>query len=228
MLRVLMYSPDQKMHSLLASALRPECMVINETSVESLKRSAAGGQAPVIVLDLDSNYYSLPEQTALYESVAECSLPIVVMTDDLRQSTSIEFMLRGAFDCLRKPPSLLEFKVVLRRAHEHTLMKAELEKMRRTIDSGHGCDQLIGSSGRSQVVYDLIRRVSGLNAFVLITGESGTGKELVARAIHNVGSRSKQPFIAVSCGAIPESLIESELFGHEKGAFTGSAGSHAG
>jgi DNA-binding NtrC family response regulator len=91
-----------------------------------------------------------------------------------------------------------------------------------------GCDQLVGSSGRAQVVYDLIRRLANLNAFVLITGESGTGKELVARALHNQGNRARHPFIAVSCGAIPESLIEAELFGHEKGAFTGSTGSRAG
>jgi DNA-binding NtrC family response regulator len=100
--------------------------------------------------------------------------------------------------------------------------------MRLTLSLTHGCDRLVGSSGRAQVVYDLIRRVANLNAFVLISGESGTGKELVARAIHNRGNRAKHPFIAVSCGAIPESLIEAELFGHERGAFTGSTASRAG
>src|SRR5689334_15684962 len=107
-------------------------------------------------------------------------------------------------------------------------MKADLEKMRQTMSLTYGCDQLVGSSGRSQLVYDLIRRVANLSAFVLITGESGTGKELVARAIHNIGSRAKQPFVAVSCGAIPESLIESELFGSERGAYTGSNSARAG
>src|ERR1051325_1542340 len=106
-------------------------------------------------------------------------------------------------------------------------MKAELEKMR-AMSAMHQCDKLVGSSGRAQVVYDLIRRVASLNAFVLVTGESGTGKELVAQAIHNPGNRAKHPFVAVSCGAIPESLIESELFGHEKGAYTGSNGARAG
>jgi DNA-binding NtrC family response regulator len=92
----------------------------------------------------------------------------------------------------------------------------------------HGCDQLVGSSDGAQKVYDLIRRVANLPAFVMINGESGTGKELVARAIHNLGARADRPFVAVSCGAIPETLIEAELFGHEKGAFTGSIGSRAG
>jgi DNA-binding NtrC family response regulator len=79
-----------------------------------------------------------------------------------------------------------------------------------------------------QRVYELVRRVTNLNAAVLVTGESGTGKELIARAIHNLGSRSNRPFVAVSCGAIPETLIEAELFGHEKGAFTGTVGAREG
>jgi len=107
-------------------------------------------------------------------------------------------------------------------------MKAEVHQMRERLNQAHGFDGLVGSSGRAHVVYDLIRRVANLNAYVLITGESGTGKELVARAIHAQGNRRSQPFIAVSCGAIPESLIEAELFGHEKGAYTGSAGARAG
>ena len=92
-------------------------------------------------------------------------------------------------------------------------------------DSGIRCDELVGSSQGAQKVYDLIRRVANLPAFVLINGESGTGKELVARAIHNLGARANRPFVAVSCGAIPESLVEAELFGSEKGAYTGSTGS---
>ncbi len=90
------------------------------------------------------------------------------------------------------------------------------------------CGQLVGSSGRLQAVYELIRRVTNLDAYVLITGESGTGKELVARAIHSLSRRALQPFLAVSCGAIPETLIEAELFGHEKGAYTNSTASRAG
>jgi transcriptional regulator with PAS, ATPase and Fis domain len=90
------------------------------------------------------------------------------------------------------------------------------------------CDRLIGSSPQIRQVYQLVHRVANLNASVLVTGESGTGKELIARAIHNLGSRSERPFVAVSCGAIPETLIEAELFGHEKGAFTGTVGAREG
>jgi DNA-binding NtrC family response regulator len=140
----------------------------------------------------------------------------------------MEFMQRGAHDCVRKPPSLVEFKVIVGRAYEHALMKKELERNRLTMATTHGCDRLVGSSDRAQEVYQLIHRVANLNAFVLIAGESGTGKELVARAIHQQSNRAAHPFVAVSCGAIPESLIEAELFGHEKGAFTGSTGSRPG
>ena len=198
------------------------------SSKERLRQACFGVQATVLVLDLDCNYSSLPQQLELYDQIADCPIPIIVMTDDLRPSTAMEFIQRGAFDCIRKPPSLLEFKVIVRRAHAQAQMKAELDGMRQTMRLTHGCDQLVGSSGRAQVVYDLIRRVADLNAFVLIEGESGTGKELVARAIHNLGNRATEPFVAVSSGAIPESLIEAELFGHEKGAFTGSTGARAG
>src|SRR5580698_3207778 len=100
-------------------------------------------------------------------------------------------------------------------------MKRDLANARQQLPPS-GCDRMIGSSPRCQIVYDLIRRVASLDASVLITGESGTGKELIARSIHNLGNRKDLPFVAVSCGAIPQTLIEAELFGAEKGAFTGS------
>ncbi len=104
----------------------------------------------------------------------------------------------------------------------------ELSDLRGAARFEPTCDRLIGSGSSSQGVYDLIRRVSNLDAFILITGESGTGKELVARAIHNLSHRSAAPFVAVSCGAIPETLLEAELFGSERGAYTGSIGSREG
>src|SRR5712692_2130028 len=126
-----------------------------------------------------------------------------------------------------KTATIPELTAMLRSAQEHMIAKKELENAP-TQDEASRCDGLIGSSARSQVVYDLIRRVCNLDAFVLITGESGTGKELVARAIHNLSHRADHPFVAVSCGAIPETLIEAELFGHEKGAFTGTNGAREG
>jgi DNA-binding NtrC family response regulator len=226
MVQLLLHSIDPKLAPLLASALKFDCSVNLETEPSKLGRSTETHD--VLILDFDSNYLSMKEQLALMDRVSDCAIPIIVMKDDLRASSTTEFLCRGAFDCIRKPPSILELQVVIRRAYEHHVMKTELAAMRKAAATVHRCDQLVGSSPRAQALYDMIRRVADLNAFVSITGESGTGKELVARAIHNLGNRADQPFVAVSCGAIPESLIESELFGHEKGAFTGSTGIRVG
>jgi DNA-binding NtrC family response regulator len=229
MVRVAIYSPDLQLKRLLTSALKSEYSVVSDFDEHDLRELLRDrSKIDVLVLDLDSNRLTLDRQLAFCDEIGSTSVPIVVMTDDLRRSTAVEFLRRGAFDCVRKPPSLIEFKVIIGRAHEQALTKAELERARQNLTSRCSCDQLVGSSGRSQIVYDLIRRVADLPASVLITAESGTGKELVARAIHNVGNRASEPFIAVSCGAIPESLIEAELFGHERGAFTGSTGARAG
>ena len=227
MIHLVLHTPDTKVQLLLASALKGEYEIDLEPSDQNLRNIAAQSSTDVIVVDFDSNYSPLQHQLAFCDEISDSRVPIIVMTDDLRVSTAIEFLQRGAFDCVRKPPSLTELKVVIRRAYEHAQMKKELDLMRQTVHK-FSCDHLVGSSGRAQVLYDLIGRVANLSASVLITGESGTGKELAARAIHNLGSRNRQPFVAVSCGAIPESLIEAELFGHEKGSFTGSIGTRIG
>jgi transcriptional regulator with PAS, ATPase and Fis domain len=118
---------------------------------------------------------------------------------------------------------------MLRRAFEHTVLQRKLDQVQQSFEEvSYGCDRMIGHSSPMQQVYDLVSRVANVNASVLVTGESGTGKELIAQAIHNLGSRSQRPFVAVCCGAIPETLIEAELFGHEKGAFTGTVGAREG
>jgi DNA-binding NtrC family response regulator len=117
---------------------------------------------------------------------------------------------------------------MLNRACENSALKRQLENVQQRLEEPGSCDRLIGSSPQMRRVYQLVHSVASLNAAVLVTGESGTGKELIARAIHNLGSRADRPFVAVSCGAIPETLIESELFGHEKGAFTGTVGAREG
>jgi DNA-binding NtrC family response regulator len=227
MIRVLIHSQDSKLQPLLSSALRPEFTVSLITDRDDVKRLARPDSADVLLLDFESRLEN-DEELSIEDDLSHASIPVVVMTSDLSRVRAMEFLEKGAYDCIRKPPSILELKIIIRRAYEHASMKREVELARRLSESGLACDRLVGTSGRARVVYDLIRRVSELNAFVLIHGESGTGKELVARAIHNLGNRAKEPFVAVSCGAIPESLIESELFGHEKGAFTGSTGARAG
>ena len=150
------------------------------------------------------------------------------MADDGLRSTAFELVKTGAFGYCRRPPSIRDLKTMLSRAYENSLLKRQVEAVHQRMEDPVACDRLIGSSTHMQRVYQMVHRVTNLNAAVLVTGESGTGKELIARAIHNLGSRASRPFVAVSCGAIPETLIEAELFGHEKGAFTGTVGAREG
>jgi DNA-binding NtrC family response regulator len=221
MIRLLLYS-ESKLQSVLALTLGPDYHVVVESRKEKVRRLLAGDQVDVLIVDLDSAHSALGEQLAFLAEIKGSRVPVVVMTDDDRRSTAMELVGQGVYDYFRKPPSIMELKFVVGRAHEHAKLKKELGLAKQKLSNAGRCDRLIGSSARSQVVYEMIRRVADLNAFVLITGESGTGKELVAQAIHNLSSRAHAPFIGISCGAIPESLIEAELFGHERGAFTGA------
>jgi DNA-binding NtrC family response regulator len=229
MIRLLVHSRDSRLLPLLGSALHPEFEVRVESDRTRATQLSVAGQADLIVLDFDSNYSGLSDDNlALFDDLQGCGIPIVVMSDDKTRSTALQLMQRSSCDYIRKPPSLVELKIILRRAYDHACLKRELEDTRETAHPLPACDRLVGSGPMVQGVYDLIQRVSNLDAYVLITGESGSGKELVARAIHNLSQRSSAPFVTVSCGAIPETLLEAELFGHEKGAYTGTVGSRKG
>lgn len=228
MIPLLVHSRDLRLQPVLSAALHPEFEVRVESDAARVKELAFSKQAEVLILDFDSDYSDLKSHLALFDEIESCGIPIVVMSDDKTRSTALELMNRSACDYFRKPPSLVELRFILRRAYEHVCLRRELNNMRAMTPLQPSCDQLVGQGALSQGVYDLIRRVADLDAFVLISGESGTGKELVARAIHNLSCRSGEPFVAVSCGAIPETLLEAELFGHEKGAYTGTVGSREG
>ena len=150
------------------------------------------------------------------------------MADDGLRATADELVRQGAFGYCRRPPSIRDLRIMLRRAHESSTLKRQREQQQQSIETMGDRDQMVGGSPAMQQVHHLIDCVSSIDASVLITGDSGTGKELVARAIHNRGNRGSRPFVAVACGAIPETLIEAELFGHEKGAYTGTVGSREG
>jgi DNA-binding NtrC family response regulator len=221
MIRLLLYSQDLNLQMLLAPTLGSEFSVFIERRMDRVREIVSKGQCDVLILDLDSTSCPIPQQLCFFEEIRDFGVPVVVMTDDDGRALAMDLVQRGVSNYIRKPPALLELKIVVRRAHDFAVLKRELESIRKRLPvAGYG--QMIGSSPRSQVVYDLIRRVANLEASVLINGESGTGKELIARSIHNLGNRKGRPFVAISCGAIPETLIEAELFGTEKGAFTGA------
>jgi len=137
--------------------------------------------------------------------------------------TAVEAMRHGATDFLTKPVNLKELELVLERVLRSRKAETENRQLREQLDSKFGMENIVGSSPKMQAVFDTVRQVAGSRATVLIQGESGTGKELVARAIHQLSSRKNASFVPVHCAALSSTLLESELFGHEKGAFTGAA-----
>jgi two-component system NtrC family response regulator len=146
----------------------------------------------------------------------------VVLTGKSSLETAIAALRHGAFDYLTKPCKLVEIEALLRRVQEKRKLTQQYRALKRRLERIEGSPQLIGKSTGMESVRKLISKVAPTHSTVLILGETGTGKELVARAVHDQSPRAGEPFVAINCGALPETLIESELFGHRKGAFTGA------
>jgi two-component system response regulator PilR (NtrC family) len=152
---------------------------------------------------------------------------VIVMTAHGGLEAAVEAMRRGAYDFITKPFSNAELRALVDKAFEKRALLAENEALRARVDRDHPRD-LLGRSEAMRRIEDLVHRVAPSRTTILITGESGTGKERIARAIHETSERRDKPFLVVNCGAIPEMLIESELFGHDRGAFTGATSRHLG
>ena len=148
--------------------------------------------------------------------------PCVVMTAYGSVESAVEAMRKGAYDYVTKPLDLERVQILLRRAVRTAKVEAENAKLRQELDRTHGLERILGASPAMQAVLEKVRQVADSRANVLLEGESGTGKEMVARAIHGLSSRRQGPFVAVHCAALSPQLLESELFGHEKGSFTGA------
>jgi DNA-binding NtrC family response regulator len=148
--------------------------------------------------------------------------PIIMLTDHSELKIAVRATQLGAFDFLPKPIDHEQVLVVVRRALETNALQLEVEDLRRKLGEGGGLASQMGPSPQTRQIIDQVRTVAASTFTVLISGETGTGKELVAQAIHRESDRRQKPFIAIDCGAIPEQLLESELFGHERGAFTGA------
>lgn len=153
----------------------------------------------------------------------DSDIQCIVITGYATVTTAVEAMKAGAFDYLMKPFNSAEVLILIKRALEFQNLQVENQQLKRNIEGRYRFDNLIGNSEGIEKVCSLIEKVSDTDSTILILGESGTGKELVARTIHYNSPRRHKPLIPINCGAIPETLLESELFGHEKGAFTGAS-----
>lgn len=161
--------------------------------------------------------------TLIQRILARTPQPIcILLTAYGSIETAVEAMKRGAFDFLTKPVNLDQLDLLLQRALRTRDMEVENRALREQLDSRFGVENIIGQSAALQEVLETVRQVASSRANVLIQGETGTGKELIAQAIHRLSPRAKAPLVTVHCAALPATLLESELFGHEKGAFTGA------
>ncbi len=154
--------------------------------------------------------------------------PMVVLCDSENRLLPVGVMERGAYDSVSNPPNIVELRLILKRAYKFYAAEKEVERLRATAPGTGRLHELLGTSRVMQEMFALVQKIAPCDVNVLITGETGTGKELLARAIHQLSGRSARPLVAFSCVNLPETLIEDELFGHEKGAFTGAMMSRRG
>ncbi len=221
-IRVLVVDDDAPFQGLLMDALTGLGYEVEtaSTAEEGIEKARAGDFA------LALHDVKLPGMSGVdaLPHLAEVApgMDVIVMTGYASKGSGVEAMKRGAYDYFTKPFSISEMDVVIRRALEKRKLEQELETLRRNLRTDSPLENIIGQSQPMQQVKERIARVAELDTDVLVVGETGTGKELVSDTIHALSHRASGPFVKLNCAAIPESLLESELFGHEKGAFTGA------
>ncbi|HEX8950187.1 MAG TPA: sigma-54 dependent transcriptional regulator, partial [Polyangia bacterium] len=221
--RVLVVDDEREMADTVAEYLsgrgyRAEIAVGGRAALQALKRKEFDAVISDLRMDGIDGLDVLEAARA-----ADPTRPVIIMTAYGTIDGAIEAVRRGAAQYLTKPFKMEEAALMLERALGERGLRRENEQLRRAVEERLGFRNLVGKSAVMQQLYDLLERVSIVSSPVLVTGESGTGKELVARALHHGGPRAKAPFVAISCAAITETLLESELFGHQKGAFTGAS-----
>ena len=220
--RILVVDDEQSMRGFLEIFLAREgYAVCTAADVDTAAAHLESDEIDLVITDMQ-----MPEKTGLdlilaAREVSPETVAIVVTAFGTTDS-AISAMKEGAYDYLTKPFKVDELRIVIEKALEKKLLSNENQRLRRELENQSRDRNILGSSRVMQEVFELIAQVAETKTNVLVSGESGTGKELVARAIHDQSNRASEPFIAINCGAIPENLLESELFGHVKGAFTGA------
>jgi DNA-binding NtrC family response regulator len=221
-LKILIIDDDEVGGRLLQAILNPEGYTISVAHRGEQGLALAKSETPhLVILDL-----MLPDMSGL-EVLEKLmherpQLPVVMLTASADVKTAVRALQLGAFDYLTKPVDQDEIVLTVKRALERSELQAEVKELRRQVGQGAGLETTMGPSVQVKEIIDQVRTVAASEFSVLVLGETGTGKELVAQAIHRQSARRNKPFVALDCGAIPETLLETELFGHERGAFTGA------
>jgi two-component system response regulator HydG len=222
--RILVVDDEVNARTALAELLRDEGYVV-ESAGDAFK---ALGKLSDFAPDLVLTDLKMPgmDGLALLDKLRadDPDLPVIVMTAFGDVETAVRAMRAGARDYLAKPVNVGELSVVVARELELRRIRAEAGLLRARLQEKYSFENIIGSAAPMQTVFKTVAQIAGSRASVLITGESGTGKELIAAAVHQRSPRAKAPFVKLHCAALAESLLESELFGHERGSFTGAAG----
>jgi DNA-binding NtrC family response regulator len=218
--RILIVDDDQSLCRMIEAFLRTQSFEPSGyTSAEAAFAALRTEEFDAVLTDLNMpgmNGVELCERIVANRP----DVPVVVMTAFGSLETAVAALRAGAYDFVTKPVEMDVLTFVIQRAVKHRSLQQEVKKLSEIVEKSTRCDGLIGESTLMQQLFDRIRRVADSEISVLICGESGTGKELVAKALHVQSRRREGPFVAVNCAAIPESLLESELFGHKRGAFT--------
>jgi len=218
--QVLIVDDEPEMRSVLSDILKDEgCVVDTANSGEQALAKMQEQDFAVVISDL--NMKGMPGMTLL-KAIKRLhpETNVIIMTAFGSIESAIEAMKQGAYDYVTKPVKSEEIALTTQKAVREASLRRELLWLRRAVEKEYSFNQILGKSKPMQAVFELIRRITPSPSSVLITGESGTGKELVARAIHYNSPRAQGPFIPINCAAIPENLLESEMFGHMRGAFT--------
>jgi len=218
---VLVIDDEQAICASLTFALEDDYCIT--TTTDPKKGLQLIKKKPVDIVLLDMRIGSVNGLDVLLKIKKETPSPtVIMMTAYASIESSIEAIKRGAYYYIEKPINMEELHLLLMRAVEFTQMTSKLETLHEELEQRIGYENFLGKSKPMNHVFSMINRIKNIDSNVLILGESGTGKELVARSIHNTGKRKNAPLEIVNCAAIPETLLESELFGYEKGAFTGA------
>ena len=218
--RILVVDDDREMCGLLSDVLENEGFAVS-TATEGLGavKKLKDEEFDVILTDLQMKGFKGLDLLDEAQKISPMT-PVIIITAFGTIESAIKAMKMGAYDYITKPFQMEELLLTVKKALENRLLKREVVRLKREVESRYHFHHLIGKSVSMQKIYDLIERIRDTSSNVLILGESGTGKELVAKAIHYSGTRKDGSFIAVNCAAIPDTLLESELFGYKKGAFT--------